>query len=227
MLLPLLGFLFIALLVAGAAMALAPARGGVIEQRLGELRGMPGLVVEGPSPYGESVKRSFTRLGKYAPTSAAEMGKLKGRLVCAGYRGAEALPVFIGARLGCALLAFGLASTPLVGRPNLMLALGGAALGYMLPGFVLARDGEEATASDSTVAGRRARPARRLRRSGSGPRPGAAACRRRAGVRAQGSVRRAPPREPRAARRARRAPTRSATWPIAPASTICRRWRRC
>ena len=71
----------------GAAMALAPARGGVIQRRLGELRGIPGMAVDEPSPYGESVKRSLTRLGKYAPTSAAEMGKLKGRLVCAGYRG--------------------------------------------------------------------------------------------------------------------------------------------
>lgn len=139
LLLPVLGFLFIALLVAGAAMALSPARGGVIEQRLGELRDMPGLAVDEPSPYGESIKRSFKRLGKYAPTSAAEMGKLKGRLVCAGYRGPEALPVFIGARLGCALFVFGLMSTPLLTRPNLMMALGGAALGYMLPSFVLAR----------------------------------------------------------------------------------------
>jgi tight adherence protein C len=139
LLLPLLGFLFVALLVAGAAMAFAPARGGVIQQRLGELRGMPGIVVDEPSPYGESLKRSFKRIGRYAPTSASEMGKLKGRLVCAGYRGPEALPVFIGARLGCALFAFGLMSTPLVGRPNLMLALGGAALGYLLPGMTLAR----------------------------------------------------------------------------------------
>jgi tight adherence protein C len=68
------------------------------------------------------------------------MGKLKGRLVAAGYRGAEALPVFIGARLGCALFAFGLMSTPLiVARPNVLLALFSAALGYVLPGMVLAR----------------------------------------------------------------------------------------
>ena len=139
LLLPLLGFLFVALLVAGAAMVLAPERGGLIQQRLGELRGLPGVVVDEPSPYGESLKRSFKRLGAYAPTSASEMGKLKSRLVAAGYRGAEALPVFIGVRLGCALFAFGLMSTPLIGRPNLLLALGSAALGYVLPGMVLAR----------------------------------------------------------------------------------------
>jgi tight adherence protein C len=138
-LLPLLGFVFVALLVAGAAMALAPSGGGVITRRLGELRGIPGMTVEEPSAYGESVKKSLKRLGSYAPTSAAEMGKLKGRLVCAGYRGSEALSVFIGIRLGCALLAFGVMSTSLIGRPNLLLALGAAALGFLLPGMALAR----------------------------------------------------------------------------------------
>jgi tight adherence protein C len=140
LLLPILGFLFVALLVAGFAMVLSPARGGVIEQRLGELRGFSGVVVaDEPSRYNETFKRSFKRLSKYAPTSPSEMGKLKSRLVAAGYRGPEALPVFIGLRLGCALFVFGLMSTGLVTRPNVLLALGGAALGYVLPGIKLAR----------------------------------------------------------------------------------------
>jgi tight adherence protein C len=138
-LLPILAFLFVSLLVYGAALALAPASGGVIQRRLGELRGIS-VPVDEPSPYAETFKRSFKRLGKYAPTPAAEMGKLKSRLVAAGYRGGEALPVFIGVRLGCALFAFGLMSTPLlISRPNVLLALGAAALGYVLPGMVLAR----------------------------------------------------------------------------------------
>ena len=137
-LLPILAFLFVALLIAAAAMALAPANGGVIQQRLNELRGISGAADE-PSPYGESMRRSLTRLGKYAPTSPAEMGKLKARLVAAGYRGPEALPVFIGARLGCGLLAFGVMSTPLITKPSVLLALGAAALGYLLPGMMLAR----------------------------------------------------------------------------------------
>ena len=140
LLLPILGFIFVALLVAGFAMVLSPARGGVIEQRLGELRGFSGVVVaEEPSPYNETLKKSFKRLGSYAPTSPAEMGKLKARLVAAGYRGPEALPVFIGIRLGCALFVFGVMSTGLVTRPNVLMALGGAALGYVLPGMKLAR----------------------------------------------------------------------------------------
>jgi tight adherence protein C len=139
LLLPILAFLFVSLLIAAAALALSPANGGVIQQRLNELRGVSGVGIDAPSPYGESVKRSLTRLGKYAPTSPAEMGKLKARLVAAGYRGGEALPVFIGLRLGSGLLAFGVMSTPLLGKPSVLLALGAAALGYLLPGMALGR----------------------------------------------------------------------------------------
>ena len=136
LLLPLLAFVSVALLVLGAAMALAPGGGGVIERRLGELRGMP---VPDARGYNEAIVKSLKRLGKYAPQSPTEMGKLKARLVCAGYRGSEALPVFIGIRLGCALFTFGLVSTPLFGGANLLLALGAAALGYLLPAMVLGR----------------------------------------------------------------------------------------
>jgi tight adherence protein C len=139
LLLPLLAFVCVALFVVGAAMVLAPGGGGVIERRLGELRDMTSLPSpEGPA-YSESLKKAMTRLGKYAPQSTSEMSKLKTRLVHAGYRGSEALPVFVGLRLGCALLAFAVASTPLVGSPSVLLALGAAALGYLLPGMALAR----------------------------------------------------------------------------------------
>jgi len=139
LLLPLLAFVCVALLVVGAAMVLAPGGGGVIERRLGELRDVTSIPASDTSAYGESLKKAMTRLGKYAPQSQAEMSKLKTRLVQAGYRGSEALPVFVGLRLGCALLAFAVASTPLVGSPNVLLALGAAALGYLLPGMALAR----------------------------------------------------------------------------------------
>jgi tight adherence protein C len=138
-LLPVLGFLFVTLLIAAAALAFAPAGGGVIQRRLNELRGIDGDAVEETSQYSETVKRSLSRLSKYAPTSQAEMGKIKSRLVAAGYRGAEALPVFIGTRLGCGLLAFGVMSTPLFTKPSVLVALLAAALGYLLPGMALAR----------------------------------------------------------------------------------------
>jgi tight adherence protein C len=141
LLLPLLGFVFVALLVYGAAMALAPAE-GVIERRLGELRGIDGVVMNEPA-YNETLVKGLKRLGQYAPTPSREVGKLKARLVAAGYRNSEALAVFVGIRLGCALLAFGVMSTPLVVKPNVLLALGAAALGYLLPGMMLGRQAKK------------------------------------------------------------------------------------
>ena len=135
-LLPLLAFAFVSLLIAGVAMAMSPSGSMVIARRLGELRGTP---VEEKPVYGETVVRTLKNLGKYAPQSPSELGKLQRRLVCAGFRGKEALAVFIGLRLGFALLTFGVASSPLIVRPNLFLALGVAALGYLMPSMVLGR----------------------------------------------------------------------------------------
>ena len=47
--------------------------------------------------------------------------------------------MFIGIRLGCALACFGLTVLPVFGRPNIPLGLGMAAMGYLVPGMVLAR----------------------------------------------------------------------------------------
>ena len=41
-----------------------------------------------------------------APRPVAEMGKLRLRLITAGFRGSEALIVFLGVRVGVALAAF-------------------------------------------------------------------------------------------------------------------------
>jgi len=135
LLLPLLGFLFVSLLVAGAAMLLSPSGSMVIQRRLGEIRGMP---VETPV-YTETVVKTLKTLSKYAPQSPSELGKLQKRLVEAGYRNKEARTIFIGIRLAFAILTFAIASSPLVGRPNVFLALGVAALGYLLPSMVLGR----------------------------------------------------------------------------------------
>jgi len=137
LLLPLLAFLFASLLVTAAAMALSPGAAATIERRLGEIRGMP-IAEESPS-YRKKIAGSFEKLSKYAPTPAGEMGKLRARLVAAGYRRTEALAVFIGMRLGLAVLAFALVALPIFGRANVMLSFGAAALGYLLPGMVLGR----------------------------------------------------------------------------------------
>jgi tight adherence protein C len=135
LLLPLLGFLFVSLLIAGAAMFLSPTGSMVIQRRLGEIRGMP---VDTPA-YSETAVKTLKHLAKYAPQSPSELGKLQQRLVAAGYRNRDARTIFIGIRLAFALLTFFVASSPLVGRPNVFLALGMAALGYLLPSMVLGR----------------------------------------------------------------------------------------
>ena len=136
-LLPLLAFLFASLLVTAGAMALSPGAAVAIERRLGEIRGE--AVNEASSPYRKKIAESFATLSKYAPTPAAEMGKLRARLVAAGYRRPEALAIFLGARLGMAVLSFALVAMPVFGRPNMLLALGAAAMGYLLPGMGLGR----------------------------------------------------------------------------------------
>jgi tight adherence protein C len=127
------------LLVTAAAMALTPGATAVIQRRLGELRH------DGASPLADQPSRArmfaetAKRLGRYAPTPASEMSKLRRRLVAAGYRGSEALPVFIGIRLGCAIAAFVVAMLPVWGPPNVLLGFGAAGLGYLLPAMALAR----------------------------------------------------------------------------------------
>jgi tight adherence protein C len=135
-LLPLLAFLFVTLLVAAGAMALSPASAGQIEQRLAEIGGAETVA---DSRYEKMLLDSLKRIGKVAPRSPSEMGKLQQRLVSAGYRSKEALIVFFGVRVALALGLFALLALPIVMRPNVMVALGGAAIGYMGPAFVLAR----------------------------------------------------------------------------------------
>src|SRR5436190_7471605 len=87
----------------------------------------------------DQIAAFLKRMGARAPNSAKELSKLQLRLVQAGYRGGEALPIFLGIRVACALAMFALCMTPLLMRPNLAMALSAAALAYILPAMVLAR----------------------------------------------------------------------------------------
>jgi tight adherence protein C len=137
LLLPLLGFVFVSLLVMAAAMALAPSGGGAIDRRLEELAG-PGGIAEAEPGY-ERLVGALKKLGKSVPRSPSEMGKLQQRLVTAGYRNNEAVPVFLGLRIGFALLLFIIFGSSLIIRPNFVVALAACGLGYVLPGMLLAR----------------------------------------------------------------------------------------
>ncbi len=134
-----LAFLFGTLLVAAAAMALSPGSAATIERRLGEVTGTR---IKGPfedAAYDKMVIAAMKRIGRAGPKSSSEMSKLQQRLVAAGYRSSEALAVFLGIQVGLAVLAFALVATPVLGRPNLAMALGACALGYVVPGMLLAR----------------------------------------------------------------------------------------
>ena len=134
-----LAFMFGLLIVAAAALALAPAGTTAIEQRLGEVTGAPAGPQESDFQYQRAILVALKRMGNVAPKSPSEMGKLRRLLVAAGYRGADAMIVFFGIRLGLALTGFALFATPLLVRPNVMTALAACALGYLLPTMALKR----------------------------------------------------------------------------------------
>ena len=136
LLLPLLAFLFVSLLAYAAYIALAPSLAGHVERRLAEIGGN---TVPVETPAWERLSATFKRMGRVAPQSPSEMGKLQRRLVSAGFRNSEALVIFLGVRVATAATFFALLATPLIIRPNVALAFGAAGLGYLLPNIVLAR----------------------------------------------------------------------------------------
>jgi tight adherence protein C len=142
LLLPLLAFLFVTLLIAACAMAMAPAHAGDIERRLDEIAGRPDSPIRETVSYTRFVN-ALKRVGQMAPKSPSEMGRLQRKLVTAGYRSKEALIVFIGLRAGCALACFAIASTPILGQASLMFAIGAAGMGYLLPSMVLGRQAKK------------------------------------------------------------------------------------
>jgi tight adherence protein C len=135
-LLPVLAFLFVALIAYAGYIAFAPSLAGNVERRLAEIGGSM-MPVEAPS--WERMSATFKRMGRVAPQSPSEMGKLQRRLVAAGFRNNEALIVFLGIRVAVAAVLFAGLALPLFMRPNIALAFGGAGLGYILPNIVLAR----------------------------------------------------------------------------------------
>jgi tight adherence protein C len=139
LLLPLLAFALGSLVVAAAVYALSPRPAEALERRLGEVTGTTLRPAAEEQTFGRSFVGGLKRLGNIAPRSASETSKLKQRLVAAGYRNSEAVFVFFGIRIGLALAAFGLFSTPLITRPDLSFAIIACLLGYVLPGMALAR----------------------------------------------------------------------------------------
>jgi tight adherence protein C len=137
MMLPILAFVFGSVIVTAAAMALMPRRASAIDRRLEELTVREDDVAERRTY--QTVVGFVKRVGEKAPRNMKELGTLRLRLVQAGFRRSEALTVFFGIRIMCAIGLFVLLATPILIRPNITLALGGVAFGYLVPGMVLAR----------------------------------------------------------------------------------------
>src|ERR1700704_350742 len=141
LLLPLVGFIFISLLVVAGAMALAPSGGTALQRRLGEVAWARTDLNDEPPP-DRSVIQALKRMGAMAPRSTKEMGKIQQRLVTAGYRGREAMGTFFGIRIALAVIFFAIGGAVVrmfTGKPNLALALAVCAVGYVLPSMALAR----------------------------------------------------------------------------------------
>jgi tight adherence protein C len=138
MFLPLLAFALGSVVVGAAAHRLMPGRATAIDRRLEELIAPRDGVTERAARM-DAFVGFVKRLGEKAPQSAKELGPLRLRLVQAGYRRPEALTIFFGIRVLAALGLFALFASPIIARPNMLLALGGLGLGYLLPGMVLAR----------------------------------------------------------------------------------------
>ena len=139
-LLPLLAFLFGSLIASAAAMWMLPSRAVAIERRLQEVTNARGETASDRPRY-KALIGWLQRVGERVPGSPKEMGKLRLRLVHAGLRREEALPILFGIRVVLALALFAVFATPLFLRPNIMimLALAGLGVGYLLPGMAVAR----------------------------------------------------------------------------------------
>jgi tight adherence protein C len=139
MLLPLLAFLFASLMIAAAAMFFSPAAASIVSRRLGELTGAHVKETAPDTGYNRTLIDTLKKMGNVAPRSSKEQGKLQQRLVTAGYRSNDALVIFFGIRLACALAGFAVMMSSVLSRPNLPVALAACGLGYLLPSMMLGR----------------------------------------------------------------------------------------
>jgi tight adherence protein C len=137
LLLPLAVFALASIVVTFVGMRLVARRAGVVDRRLQEVTG--NRMDTDFAQQAEAVVKVLKNVGSRLPRSPAEMGKLRLRLVQAGYRRDEALFVFFGLRIAIAFGAFMLFATPILMRPNVLIGLVAFGLGYLLPGMVLAR----------------------------------------------------------------------------------------
>ncbi|HEY7441873.1 MAG TPA: type II secretion system F family protein [Vicinamibacterales bacterium] len=138
-LLPLLVFGFTSVVIGALGFRFVAGHVNALDRRLHEVTGGGYTEEETSKPQMEALVSALKRVGSRVPRSPAEMGKLRLRLVQAGFRSEESIYVFFGIRVAIAFGLFALCATPILISPSIPLALGAFGLGYVLPGMVLAR----------------------------------------------------------------------------------------
>jgi tight adherence protein C len=135
--LPLLAFAFGSLLVTAVTYALTTKSVG-LDDRLRDVLGRQPAAAENDAS-SDQIVAFLKRVGERLPKSPKDLSKIQLRLVMAGYRSPEAVPVFLALRVGIALALFAFFMAPILGKPNMLTGLAAAALGYVIPGIVLAK----------------------------------------------------------------------------------------
>lgn len=128
-------------LLAGTATSALLARGALGRRRLLGLEGATsttGVFAAAPRLADTPTARE-QKLASYVPKSPSEMGRLRRRLATAGFHGFTPVLVYAVAEPACALIGFGFVFFVLGLRAGWMFAIAGAVVGYLVPGFVVAR----------------------------------------------------------------------------------------
>jgi tight adherence protein C len=133
-------FASVALLAATATSAvlgrLAPGRRRLFAASGGDSKS--GLFVEGPL-LADAPNEQQRRIAAYIPKSPKEMGRLQRRLAMAGYHGFGPALLYGMAEIGLAVLGFVLVFFVAGLRTGWLFGIAGAVVGFLLPGFVVAR----------------------------------------------------------------------------------------
>jgi tight adherence protein C len=128
-------FLTIALAVfAFGAAAYAPS--SVLGSRLRSLSWQKTQKEEKPA-FKDRLEQALDPLSKALPLSPSEVSRTRAWLIQAGYRDSRHLTIYVGSRVGMAIL--GLAVVLAIGNSSLFLLVGVPAFGFFLPRFVLKR----------------------------------------------------------------------------------------
>ena len=158
-LLPVLAFAFGTLVVTAAAYFVLSSKSIAMDRRLREVTGAShGAQADGSSS--AQVVAALKRVGERAPRSPRELSLLRQRLIQAGYRSGEALPVFFAIRFIGAVVGFAIFATPFIDAAESYSRGRGGGVRLSDTQHGACPYGTTTAASHPLVFGRRAGPAR-------------------------------------------------------------------